>query len=230
MSLVEQSVAVTLIGGGRVTRKVLRQARGLAKPVIAADGGANMALRCGLDPLAVIGDFDSIDDRVRAQIPPERLHPISEQNSTDFDKCVRNIVAPLIVGVGFSGNRIDHQLAAYNVLVRYPGKRCLLLGTHEMVFLAPPSIALDLPAGTPVSLFPMGAVEGVSDGLEWPIGGLNFTPDGQIGTSNRTSPRMGGGVSLSFTAPKMLVILPSEHFRVCAQALIDTPARWKGGA
>lgn len=220
--IVHKTEPVTLIGGAEVTKPALALAMALAPAVVAADGGADTALAHEVMPEAVIGDFDSLSDAARAQIPESHLHQIDEQDSTDFDKCLRNIVAPLVIGVGFSGAQLDHQLAAYNTLVRHPHQRCLLLGSEELVFLAPPSIQLPLDVDCPISLFPMGAVEGISDGLRWPIAGLNFAPDGRVGTSNHTT----GPVHLSLTAPKMLVILPQEVLEIAAQALLDTVPRW----
>lgn len=196
----------------------------LAPQVVAADGGADAALDHGVMPAAVIGDFDSISAAARTALPEGRLHPIDEQDSTDFDKCLRNIRAPLVIGIGFSGDRLDHALAAYNTLVRQPWRRCILLGAEELVFLAPPSVSLDLDPGTRVSLFPMGAVEGVSDGLEWPINGLNFSPDGRVGTSNLST----GTVHMSMTSPKMLVILPEHTLEAVVRSLLGTTALWPG--
>lgn len=220
--IVHAKEPVTLIGGARVSRTALRAALALAPRLVAADGGADRALDLGAEPEAVIGDFDSISDAVRARIPPDRLHEIAEQDSHDFDKSLRNISAPLVIGVGFSGERLDHQLAACNTLVRHAAQRCVLLGSDDLVFLVPPSLVLDLPRKCPVSLFPMGAVEGVSDGLKWPIAGLNFAPDGQVGTSNRTK----GPVHLSMTAPKMLLILPVRQLKTVVSALLAAPGSW----
>lgn len=220
--IVNTTEPVTLIGGAEVDRSMLDRARAVAPRVIAADGGADAALLNGAQPEAVIGDFDSLTDWARAQLPASSLHHNPDQNSTDFDKCMANVATPLIIGVGFSGARLDHQLAAYNTLVRFAHRRCLLLGTEELVFLAPPELRLDLPEGCPVSLFPMGAVEGISDGLKYPIGGLNFAPDGRIGTSNTAL----GPVALSITAPKMLVILPQTMMERAADALLSSRAVW----
>ena len=220
--IVQQSQPVTLIGGAKVDNQGLRRALGLAPYLVAADGGADRALIEELMPEAVIGDFDSVSDSAQRCIPHDRLHPIPEQDSTDFDKCLRNIHAPLIIGVGFSGARQDHQLAAFNTLVRHPGQRCILLDQEELVFLCPPSVRLDVPVGTRVSLFPMGAVEGVSDGLKWPIAGLNFAPDGRVGTSNQST----GMLHLTLTAPKMLVILPATTLEAVASGLQETAAGW----
>lgn len=220
--IVQQSHPITLIGGAEVNNQGLERALALAPSVVAADGGADTALIQGLIPEAVIGDFDSISESAQAVIPKEHLHRIDEQDSTDFDKCLSNIEAPLILGVGFSGARLDHQLACINTLVCHPTRRCILLGDDDLVFLAPPSMRLDVPVGTAFSLFPMGAVEGVSDGLQWPIAGLNFSPDGRVGTSNKTT----GIVHLSMTAPKMLVIMPISALDHVAEALLGTVSTW----
>lgn len=211
-----------MIGGADVNNQGLRRALALAPCVVAADGGADTALVEGIIPDAVIGDFDSISDSARNVIPEENLHPIREQDSTDFEKCLRNIQAPLVIGVGFSGARSDHHLACLNALVRHPSQRCVLLGEDDITFLCPPTLRLDLPVGTPLSLFPLGAVEGTSDGLRWPIAGLNFSPDGRIGTSNEVT----GMVEISVTAPKMLVILPASNLDVVADSLQKTVSNW----
>src|SRR6056297_1558951 len=223
--IVDEKRPVTLVGGADVTEITLSRARALAPVVVAADGGADAALINHTIPQAVIGDFDSLSDWARGQLPDCALHPIPDQDSTDFDKCLSNIAAPLVVGIGFSGARLDHQLAAYNTLVRHPHRRCILLGSEELVFLAPPELSIDLPEGCEVSLFPLGAVEGLSEGLKYSIAGLNFAPDGRIGTSNHAT----GPVQLSLTAPKMLVILPEAMLEVAAHALLKARAVWPEG-
>lgn len=220
--IVHSSDTVALIGGADLTDTALDRVLALAPRIAAADGGADIALAHGLIPEAVIGDFDSISRDAIDRLPRKALHRFDDQDSTDFDKCMRNIHAPLIIGVGFAGARLDHQLASYNTLVRHPHRRCILLGREELVFLAPPSLRLDLAPGCPISLFPMGAVEGVSDGLRWPINGLNFAPDGRVGTSNEAV----GPVHLSFTAPKMLTILPQEMLEEAVHTLLNQPATW----
>ncbi|WP_104019786.1 thiamine diphosphokinase [Roseovarius nitratireducens] len=221
--IVREKEAITLIGGAHVARSDLDAALSLAPVVVAADGGADKALEAGLMPRAVIGDFDSISAATRARLPDDILHPLHDQDSTDFDKCLAHIDAPLILGLGFTGDRLDHQMAACNALVRHAGRRCVLLGAHDLMFLCPPVLDLPLEPGCRVSLFPMGAVEGASDGLEWPIGGINFAPDGRVGTSNRTV----GPLNLSVTAPKMLVMLPGNMLETVARALMSATATWE---
>lgn len=221
-AIVHKMEPVTLVGGAPCHDNEIRRAVEIAPIVAAADGGAVRALEYGLRPEAVIGDLDSIPAKFRMALPSKCFHRIPEQNSTDFDKALRNIDAPLVIGVGFSGGRVDHQLAVFNGLVRHATRRCVLVGSRELVFLAPPEMVLELAVGTVVSLFPMGAVSGVSRGLRWEIEGIDFAPDARIGTSNEVV----GPLTLRFDAPKMLVILPVGVLgQVCAM-LARSFSKW----
>jgi hypothetical protein len=84
--------------------------------------------------------------------------------------------------VGFTGARLDHELAVFHSLVARP-EHAASCSASGLVF-APRPARLDLPPGTRVSLFPMTAVTGRSEGLRWPIDGLDFHPAHRIGTSN----------------------------------------------
>lgn len=214
--IVESSEGITLIAGGPVTRRDLRLALARAPRLVAADGGADRALRLGVPPEAVIGDMDSLSPEGRRAMGAA-VHHLPEQETTDFDKCLRNIGAPFVLALGVAGARIDHGLAVLNVLVRRADRPCLLIGPEDVIFAAPPALELTLAVGERLSLFPMGAVTGESEGLRWPIGGIPFAPDGRIGTSNAVSaPR----VRLAFDGPGMLVILPRRRLDAALRALV----------
>ncbi|MCU0801555.1 MAG: thiamine diphosphokinase [Rhodobacteraceae bacterium] len=221
-AIVQSHDGVTLVGGGPVSRADLARAQALAPVVVAADGGADRCLRAGVMPQAVIGDFDSISAGARAAIAADRLHVIAEQNSTDFDKALRSVAAPFVLALGFAGGRIDHELAVLGTLVRRDAP-CVLVGPQDVVFHCASSCRLDMQPGARLSLFPMARVRGQSQGLEWPIAGLNMAPDGQIGTSNRVVAR---AVELVFDAPGMLVILPKRYL---PQAIAAVRQSWRGG-
>lgn len=220
-AIVRSDSPVTLLGGARPGEGDLEAALDLAPRLVAADSGGATALARGYCPEAVIGDMDSLPDWAAARLEG-RLHPIDEQETTDFDKALRSIEAPLIVTVGVSGGRFDHELAAMNVLVRQPARRCLVLGPESLVFLLPPRLELDLASGTDLALFPMAPCRIRSEGLLWPTEGLDFAPDGRIGTSNAAE----GRVVLEPEAPRMLAILPRSTLEVCARALADSESRW----
>jgi thiamine pyrophosphokinase len=197
---------VTLVGGGPVAPAGLEAALAIAPEAVAADGGGNLRLPGGRRFGAVIGDLDSLADPEamrRAGIP---VHHLAEQETTDFEKCLYSVEAPLYLGIGFVGGRIDHDLAAMNALVRYRDKRVILIGPEDICFHCPEILDLDLARGTRISLFPMARARGVvSEGLRWPVDALDLEPDGRIGTSNEA---LGGRVRIGFDAPGILVILP----------------------
>ena len=218
--IVSHNRPVFLIGGGEVDNDAFDRALALCGQRVAADGGADAALARGVVPDAVIGDLDSLSPAARARIPAGRLHHIAEQDSTDFEKCLSRIDAPLVHATGFTGYRLDHTLAVLHVLAAHPARRVMLWGSHDVVTLAPPQISLTLDPGCRLSLFPLAEVSGTSTGLHWPIDGLRFRPDRQIGTSNRA---VDGGVTLTLNAPAMLLILPVRTAPALQQALRAAP-------
>lgn len=201
--IVATTEPVTLLGGAKTVPSDVEIALTRAPTLVAIDGGADTALTLGRDPEAVVGDMDSLSVAARAAFS-DRLHPIEEQQTTDFDKALRSVAAPLMLAVGVTGGRFDHELAVMSVLVAHPDRPCIVLGAETIVCLCPARITLDLAPGTDVSLFPLAPCRVGSTGLRWPTDGLDFAPDGRIGTSNAAT----GPVTLEPEAPKMLLILP----------------------
>lgn len=214
--IVQSTHGVTLAGGGPFAARDLALALARAPVPVAADSGADRLLRLGVTPAAVIGDMDSISDRARAAIPSECQHLVAEQVTTDFDKALRLIEAPLVLALGFAGARLDHGLAAMATLIARAERACILIGPKDLAFAAPPRLTLELAPGEPLSLFPLAPVTGRSAGLEWPIDGIGFAPDGMIGTSNRVKARR---VVLEFDCRGMLVILPRRRLDAAIRAL-----------
>ncbi|WP_439523057.1 thiamine diphosphokinase [Marivita sp.] len=213
---------VLLVGGATGDNTQLLQLLTEVHTVVAADSGADWLRAVGRLPDALIGDLDSVSQETRAAMPPGTVYHISEQDSTDFDKALRSIAAPLIIGIGFLGGQVDHLLAAMTVLARYPDRAIVLVGDHDVVAHVPPRLHLPLAAGTRVSLYPMRPVEGVSTGLCWPIDGIALSPGTRVSTSNRAD----GPVSLTVQDSGLLVILPVSERDVVQQALVRADGLW----
>nr|WP_121022239.1 thiamine diphosphokinase [Litoreibacter meonggei] len=216
--IVHTPLFVTLLGGGPTHFSHVIQSLTKAPILVCADGGAELAVTHGLEPEAVIGDMDSLSAKARAGLDPACVHHIAEQDSTDFEKCLRSVSTPAILAHGFTGGRMDHQLAACTALVRHPEQKCILMGEEDLCFLAPLNFQIDLPVGTLFSLYPMGEVSGRSAGLKYPIDGISMSPATRGGTSNEVS----GPVSLSFSARLMLVLLPLEHVDAVLDRLVSS--------
>ena len=207
--IVHTAPAVTLLGGGAARESDLRESLDFAPLLVCADGGANYEVESGVRRAGIIGDKDSIPDGLRwgndavfAGVPVLEL---TDQNTTDFEKCLSVVRAPLVIGVGFLGKRLDHQLAVLNGLCKHADRTIVLIGEEDIVFRAPPLFRVDLPAETRVSLHPLTGSQARSKGLRWPVEGLDFQPDGQIGSSNAAT---GGEMRLETANGHLLVMLP----------------------
>lgn len=208
---------VTLVGGGPVAPGALAAALALAPEAVGADSGGDVELPAGQRFRAVIGDLDSLAGRAGLEAEGVAVHHLPEQESTDLGKCLYAVAAPLYLGVGFLGGRVDHTLAALNALVAHDGGPVVLIGGEDVCFVCPPLLALELGAGTRVSFFPLGPARGtVSQGLRWSVAGLALRPDGAIGTSNQA---LGGPVRVGFDAPRVIAILPAAELGPVVAAL-----------
>ncbi|MEO1292618.1 MAG: thiamine diphosphokinase [Pseudomonadota bacterium] len=215
---------VTLIGGGAVDADGLATARALAPSVVAADGGADHFTPGSIH--GVIGDMDSITDPAGWQASPTPFIPLAEQDSTDFEKCLYSVAAPLVIGLGFLGCRLDHSLAALHVLLRYAHRRVVLVGEGEAVFLLPPTLSLTMAPGALVSLVPLRPVTATaSEGLRWPVDGFTFELGRQSGTSNELiAERLG----LEVAAPGLLAMVERRYLPAVSEALDQSPT-WDVG-
>jgi thiamine pyrophosphokinase len=209
---------VTLLGSGDLSPATVNRLVARAPNLVVCDGAARPALEMGLVPAVVIGDLDSLDADTRARLDPDTIHYVDDQDTTDFDKALVNIDAPLILGAGFMGKRLDHELACYNALVRW-NRRCILVGDHDICFHAPRRVNLDLPVGTRVSAFPLDELTVNLRGLEWAHEGIVLSPLGRVGTSNAAA----GPVEIESSGPGLLVILPAEHLDAAIDAVRAMP-------
>lgn len=217
MILIDSPRPVTLVGAGPIPPGALARALALAPLAVAADGGGNVALPAGHAFAAAVGDMDSLDDPEGLRATGARLHELPEQDTTDLEKCLHSVAAPLTLGVGFLGGRADHHLAAMTALVQAAPRPVILLGSDDICFACPPEFALDLAPGERASFFPMRRVAGLrSEGLRWSVAGLDFAPDGRIGTSNAA---LGGRMRVGFDGPGMLAILPPARLEAVAAVL-----------
>ncbi|MEM7545252.1 MAG: thiamine diphosphokinase [Pseudomonadota bacterium] len=210
---------VTLLGSGPVDVPDLDAALERAPHLVCADGGAN---RLGqLRPEAIIGDLDSLANHARwRSLLGDRLLHVPEQDSTDFEKCLRHVEAPLIIAVGFLGGRLDHELAVLHAIIA-DERRIVLLGVADVVMSAGTSVTMAAEPGQRVSVFPMGPVTGTgSTGLRWPLAGLAMNAGTRIGTSNEaTAPR----ISMSFDQSGAVLILPRMQLDAMLHAEITVP-------
>ena len=204
-------VVILTPAAGRMDRGTVRGLVRLGDRLIAADGGAAVALDLGLFPDLVVGDFDSLDqatlERVEANCPVRRFPARKDQTDTHLaieaalelfpDEAAREIVI-----CGALGDRFDHSLGLVLLLAGLAAasaaeptaaapsapSRVRLVGAGQEGFVLGPGQRLEL-AGRPgdtVSLLPLSPeVTGVvTTGLLYPLASATLRWGETRGVSN----------------------------------------------
>ena len=202
--------AVTLVGGAGFSKGLLSRSLVLAEDIVAADGGANFLPACSV-PKYILGDLDSIVSPEKWIEKGSELIKMSDQDSTDFDKCMSVIKSKKIIALGFMDQRLDHFLAACNSLVRCK-RQIFLIGKRDIIFHLPNEFSTKLPINSRVSLFPLKEIKKVEAvGLKYPVEDIIFSPVGTIGTSNVSTTE---NIRISYVGSGMLGIFSSRHLDI----------------
>ena len=201
---------VTLVGGAGFSKNLLSRSLALTDDIVAADGGANFLPACSV-PKYILGDLDSIVSPEKWIEKGSELIKMSDQDSTDFDKCLSVIKSKKIIALGFMDQRLDHFLAVCSSLVKL--RRCIfLVGKRDIIFHMPNDFSIRLPINSRVSLFPLNEIKTVQAvGLKYPVENLNFSPMDKIGTSNTT---ISENIRISYQGSGMLGIFSSRHLDI----------------
>ena len=177
--------ALVVANGVLPEAKLVRERAALADLVVAADGGADGALACGVTPNAVVGDLDSVSAAARDLLGSERLHRDAGPERTDLQKALAYALgrgAKRVDIVGWTGGRADHFLANLSILVLARGQANVrLVDDHFEVRLVVGRTTVSAAPGTVVSLVAIGRCEGVTTrGMRWELtdATLDFSPRG----------------------------------------------------
>ncbi len=177
-----------LCNGEPPSRSLLRTLAAGADTFIAADGGANSALRSGVRPDVVIGDLDSILPGTRRRLAGSRIVRLRRQDNTDLEKALDFIArrGPAHVAIaGATGGRIDFTLGNLSVFWNYTRVLAIrFVGDGWCAMPAGRKRTIGAPRGTTVSLIPFGACSGITlRGLRYGLSEAAMGP-GEIGVSN----------------------------------------------
>ncbi len=182
--------------------------------ILAADGGARLALACGLVPGVVAGDLDSLSDDEVADLRArgatiERTPP--EKDETDLELALLRAAeggATWLRVLGAVGDRLDQTLANITLLAMdaLNGRDVrLVAGRQTLWLIGPGQHALDGAPGDTISLLPLaGEAAGVrTDRLKYPLRDetLRFGP--ARGVSNVIQAT---GASVALTAGWLVVV------------------------
>lgn len=160
---------VILVGGGDCHFSLLQKMIS-HYPGIAVDGGIRHFAKCQHLADLHIGDMDSSPAGMSSQFAKDSLI-VSEQDSTDFEKALYSIDAPLFISFGFAGGRFDHQISALHIMQKYHKEKAVILVTNtDIIWFETGAITLDLSHSHHCAILPFSDMKFAhSSGLAWPV-------------------------------------------------------------
>ena len=173
------------------------------------DGAWQKAQLLGMQPNAVVGDFDSL-----RQFPQEKTEIIHrpDQNYTDFEKTLQVLQERGFTHVevyGASGLEQDHFLG--NLTAAFHYKNSLSITFHDeysTYFFCEKQTFLTQVKNRMISLYPFPSAKNVhSQGLFYSLNGMDLNILTRIGTRNHASE---DNVSISFESGELLVFIGGE--------------------
>ena len=157
--------------------------------IICADGGANKARVLGITPHCIIGDLDSITQTTRKYFSSVPIIHLKDQYSTDLEKALNYLVAngfSSAIVVGAMGERPDHTLSNFSILLKYHSKIALkFLDERCTVEVIQKKIRFYVKIGQQISLVPIGKCSGITTGgLKYPLKNETLALGVREGSSN----------------------------------------------
>lgn len=129
--------------------------------IICADGGYDHAVKMGIVPDILIGDFDSVSELPETA---EKIKYPKRKDFTDGEIAVKYAVEhgfDDILLLAMTGDRADHTITDILLLTQCP-KGCIMDDNNE-IYLLRDSVAVGGKAGDTVSIVPVGGnVEGIT--------------------------------------------------------------------
>ncbi len=184
---------LVLCNGEAPPKDFVKRMKSKASLFIATDGAGNTALDYGIIPDVIIGDLDSFKKSDTLQV---KLIRDEDQETNDLEKALNYILSQgftVVTVIGVSGKRIDHTLKNLSVLKQFTPQFFSLTfrDTYGVTYLSPREHDIDMPVGTPISLFPLsGRVDGITtQGLKYALNDEPLENGVRDGSSNEISER-----------------------------------------
>lgn len=187
----DQEPALIIANGAECSKELMGQLLEWSPFVIVLDSAMNRVADLGIKVDVLLGDFDRGFDPEKfrdLQYPLEIVHT-PDQNKTDLEKALDFLIDrgfPAVNVIWATGKRADHTITNITNIVRYRDKiKVVVLDDHSKIFLLPQKFEKWYPAGTPLSLIPIGRVSGIhSQNLKYPLSNDELTIGYRTGSSN----------------------------------------------
>jgi thiamine pyrophosphokinase len=141
--------------------------------IICCDGSAGNLVKFGLEPDAIVGDMDSLDNELYSKYA-DRIHADDDQETNDLTKAVKWCIKMGfrdIAIVGATGKREDHTIGNISLLAEYAREADVIMVTDTGIFKHyAQSAEIQSFPGQQVSIFSINPLTLIkSEGLKYPL-------------------------------------------------------------
>jgi thiamine pyrophosphokinase len=188
-----QEPALIIANGADCGDELLQQLMEWSPYVLALDGAVHRLLERNIRFDAWLGDFDSgagVDEMALSKMGDIQRIWAEDQDKTDLEKGIEFLISKGHVAANIiwgTGRRADHTINNMATLWRYHGQMTLsLLDDHSRVYPLTRQFKKWYPAGTAISLIPVGYASGInSSNLEYSLLNHRLELPHSTGSSNR---------------------------------------------
>lgn len=187
----DQEPALIIANGAACSNELLGQLLEWSPLVIVLDSAIERVIELGIKIDVLIGDFDrGFDYQKYADLQfPIEIIKVDDQNSTDLDKAYAYLIERKIQAVNVvwaTGRRTDHTISNLTNVVKFSNDlKIVILDDYSKVFLLPKKYIKWYPKGMPISLIPIGRVEGITtSNLDYPLNNESLELGYRSGSSN----------------------------------------------
>ncbi|QSW90054.1 thiamine diphosphokinase [Flavobacterium endoglycinae] len=187
----DQEPALIIANGAACNPELLGQLLEWSPLVVVLDSAIERVIELGIKVDVLLGDFDRGFDPEfykTSQYPLEIVHT-PDQDKTDLEKAFDYLIErkiPAVNVVWATGRRADHTITNLTQIVRYRDLlKIVILDDHSKIFLLPTKFEKWYTANTPISLIPIGIVNGISStNLKYELNNDTLTMGYRTGSSN----------------------------------------------
>lgn len=207
----EQEPALLIANGAECDPELIGQLLEWSPTVVVLDSAIWRVLDMNIKVDVLLGDFDrELDlEAVRERQYPIEIIPAPDQNKTDLQKGIELLIErgyPAVNIVWATGRRADHTITNLTTIVRYKDQiRIVIFDDYSKVFPLRGTFRKWYAKGTPISLIPVGVVEGVvTEGLDYNLHDETLALGYRTSSSN--SAARDGFVTVSARAGDLLIM------------------------
>lgn len=187
----KQEPALIIANGEACSEELLGQLLEWSPFIVVLDHAIYRVLELGIKIDVWMGDFDQDHnfEAIRSSQEPLEIIATPDQDKTDLEKAIDFLIDrefPAANIVWATGRRADHSIANITNLVRYKEQiRLVLFDDYSKIFPLSGVFEKWYVAGTPISLIPIGIVEGIeTSGLKYNLCDETLTLGHRTGNSN----------------------------------------------